>query len=287
MFGIFWCTDTDPNLPHPKYCNNPEYNGNQEKDHREIIGVTKLVVEVTPIDNKLYGGYAMCNICQNETSIDFPSHKCRDGDYVCVCSSGIIYPRPKICTNPAVGRKRLYWVGDDHDDYLFREGYNDDIVPGYSSFAAMDPPPEPADPATKSIYSQLRLLRRTHGFWYSTLDIGHGIAWRTVRVAKQITKACHAWSFVRSVRENDREHNNDRFAGCLRDECDIAVPAYTSNLTNCWVQCFSDALLGANSTSMNGYNGGGMNQRQLLEAWSRPFESDDPVLGGCPDMRLE
>merc|ERR1712224_919104 len=93
MFGIFWCTDTDPNIPHPKYCNNPEYNGNQEKDHRQIIGVTKLVVEVTPIDNKLYGGYAMCNICQNGTSIVSPSHKCRDGDYVCDCFSGIIYPR--------------------------------------------------------------------------------------------------------------------------------------------------------------------------------------------------
>lgn len=286
MFSIFWCTDNNPEVPHPKLCDNPEYDG---KGQYQDIGVTKLIVEVTPIDGKLHGGYALCNICQNETSPVSPSHKCRNGEYVCDCFHGILFRRPKICTNPAVGRKRLYLIGNEHDDSLSREGYYDDVVPGYSMLpAATDPPPPSNDTEFfKSIYSQIRMVRRTHGFWYSTLEIGQGTTWRTVQVAKRITKECHASSFVRSVREHDRTHNNDRFAGCLRDDCDNAPPIYNHSLTNCWVQCFSDALLGPNSTQDKGYNGGGMNQQQLLQAWSRPFESEDLGMGGCPDVRSE
>ena len=298
MLNIFWCSDKNPKVHHPKFfCDNPEYDG---KGRHKDIGVTKLIVQVTPIDNKLYGEYAMCNLCRNGGSPIDPFHKCRHGEYVCDCF-GTVFLRHKKCANPAVGRKRLYYFGGEQDDdsLLFQEGYDyydDVVVPGYSTLLATrtdDRPPPDDTEYNKTVYSQLRAVRRLHGFWYSTLDIGQGRTWRTVRVAKRVTKECHASSFVRSVQEHDRTRNDDRFAECLRDnDCGSGDHHHHNNNNRtqpnkCWVECFADALLGPNSTQAEGYHGGGMNQRELLEAWSRPFDSDDPDKGGCPDMRPE
>jgi hypothetical protein len=278
IFQVFWCND--PNAPPPPpgriRCPNPEYAG---KD----IGVTQLVVEISSSSinhNRLYGPYSMCNICQNQSSPVWPSHTCKDGEYVCDCFGGLIRPKHKLCTNPAVGRKRIYWFGQEQQQWYGRKILPDSY--DHDSNIRDD------DEWTKSILGTLRAAKRTWGFWYSMLDIGEGKTWRKIGVTKKITKACHAASFVTAIQDYSKQNNNNiTFDDCLWENCQVAPVNNTTNttVTPCWAQCFADMTLGPNATSLKGYTGGGMGRNQLVEAWSRPFRSEDPSLGGCPDIR--
>lgn len=288
IFEVFMCTDPKYPLPDKEFrCGNSEYTF----DGADTV-VTEVVVEVTPVDNKLYGSYGTCNPCRNGTSPLRPSYTCHEGEYVCDCRKRKhLIPHLVDCTDPRVGRHRLFPnIKNEHErwmsTYAVSNSINDD-----------DPTPPPQDPSTKTAFAEYRSVTRTWGFWYSMFAAGEGVAWRTVRVTKRLSKACHARSFVQAIAEVTQAQSNNHtrvvsLAGCVREHRCSAPPAGQAaaakdgfEVTPCWAECLADALLGPNATSMDGYGGGGLNQRTLLDAWARPFRSDDPALGGCPDVR--
>ena len=57
----------------------------------------------------------------------------------------------------------------------------------------------------------------------------------------------------------------------------------------CWVHCFFDTVLGpgAVNATVNYTKPGpdkGLTVFELDEAWDRPFATEDPALGGCPNI---
>lgn len=268
-FEIFACSDPEfkDRMP-PGTCDNGE-------THNDDIGVTQLVVEVTPYQNRLYGPYAMCNVCLDGRDPKNARRKCEDEEYVCDCSTW--YLRPTQCTNPAVGRKRLYIPLGEED------GLNEQQL-FYQELTGYDLPPLDEDPDDdplfmKTIYALAHAAKRTWGFWYSTLDIGHNTTWRTVKVAKQVTRACHRATFLESLLADKSIPNNDVFPNCLARDCGTTPQNTTA--TTCWAECFAEWTLGPNATAAE-YRGGGIGRNQLTAAWESPFLPEDQ--GGCPNL---
>jgi len=278
IFQTFPCSSDKP-LPPGVICKNKEYVG-------ENIGITQLVIEVKApsspllrskngegknISSSMYGPYATCNICYDHRSPIRPSHSCQDGKYICDCQeSNRFPPKHTKCTNSIVGR----------------ESVKEEFGPqGIGRFCAYG--------ESKEACATSNAAQRIKGFWYSTLDIGKGKTWHTVKVLKKITKECHANSFLSAVENHNNDTATDCFRGCSRDNNsnDIDDQQVLNNHRNtssvCWVQCFADATLGKNATTYKSYKGdGGMTRKELMEAWAQPFRSSDPNEGGCQDISL-
>ena len=51
----------------------------------------------------------------------------------------------------------------------------------------------------------------------------------------------------------------------------------------CWLRCFFETVLGPDAKVPGGAVTG-MPLSDLLDAWDRPFASEDPAAGGCPPL---
>jgi hypothetical protein len=95
---------------------------------------------------------------------------------------------------------------------------------------------------------------------------------------KRVTKACSDDSVYRYIEERDG-------AGCF-SACQQPLDGRRRNISDeCWVQCLYVTVLGPASGDENP-KARGLSREEMLEAWGRPFASDDPVRGGCPALAL-
>jgi hypothetical protein len=117
------------------------------------------------------------------------------------------------------------------------------------------------------------------GMWYSTLSNGQcghagtNCTWRVAETVKRVSKDCQQQTVFEAV----QEHGAECFDGC---------PKPLNVSTACWTNCFYNTMLGpnANSTAYPTGAGAGLDADDLVAAWLRPFESDDPTKGGCPGI---
>ena len=130
------------------------------------------------------------------------------------------------------------------------------------------------------------------GMWYSTTragmcfetladggGVGDGDArcsWRLLETVKRVSKSCSDDSIYSYIEARDKA---DCFSACH-------APSSGSRNTSdeCWVRCLFVTILGDGAAAAAA--SGGLSRSQLLEAWERPFASDDPSLGGCPALAL-
>jgi hypothetical protein len=128
------------------------------------------------------------------------------------------------------------------------------------------------------------LARKLGGFWYSTRDAGMCTAssswcsWRMVNATKRVSKDCWDNSIYAYVEAKDTR-------GCFAN-CPTPTNGAVRNMSDvCWVTCFFETVLGANSThgTVNASTDG-MALAELDEAWDRVFATDDLEKGGCPDL---
>eukprot|EP01052_Picozoa_sp_SAG31_P032003 SAG31_NODE_3461_length_4248_cov_1.470234_2_plen_169_part_00 len=95
---------------------------------------------------------------------------------------------------------------------------------------------------------------------------------------KRVTKACSDDSIYRYIEERDG-------AGCF-SACQKPLGGGWRNTSDeCWVRCLFVTVLGPASGDHNP-KARGLSRAEMLEAWGRPFASDDPVRGGCPALAL-
>ena len=116
---------------------------------------------------------------------------------------------------------------------------------------------------------------KLQGTWYSTLTQGHGVTWKVVEVVKRVRRDCHSNSFYDVVEK--------RSPACF-NKCKPTPSAPRNTSSLCWAGCFLDTALGPQARSSMGDTSKGMPSKDILAAWSRPFESDDPAKGGCPNV---
>ena len=243
----------DTSAPNSNACINKETQG---KD----LGVTKVVLALS---EQSYGPYATCNICVNGTSPLNHSHACAKGEYVCDCKTDA-YPTQKVPCTASVGRENTtISLGSNGIGRLCSAGSGDDhgkITPEVRMFACQ-------------IGTAADKLQ---GSWFSTVKQGEGVTWRLVEVVKRVRRDCHSNSFYASVERRLPEC----FEGCQQGGA--GASRNTSSL--CWVGCFSDTALGPQARTSTHDLGSGMTRDELIDAWSRPFDSDDGAKGGCPHV---
>ena len=134
----------------------------------------------------------------------------------------------------------------------------------------------------------LSLAEKLGGMWYSTTRAGMcssssatsspPCSWRLLETVKRVTKACSDDSVYRYIEERDG-------AGCF-SACQKPLGGGRRNTSDeCWVRCLYVTVLGPASGDHNP-KARGLSRAEMLEAWGRPFASDDPVRGGCPALAL-
>ena len=133
----------------------------------------------------------------------------------------------------------------------------------------------------------VRLAGKLGGMWYSTTRAGMcssssssspPCSWRLIETVKRVTKACSDDSVYRYIEERDG-------AGCF-SACQKPSGGGRRNTSDeCWVRCLYVTVLGPASGDQNP-RARGLSRAEMLEAWGRPFASDDPVRGGCPALAL-
>jgi len=244
--NVFACS-VQP-VPPGVICDNSEVAGDD-------IGVTRVVVEV----DTNWGPYATCNICVNGTSPLNHSHTCEPTEYVCDCETNDFPPDKVPCT------KGVGW--QNTSAFLGSEG-----VGKFCRFSK-----GPGQVTTCAVGTAADKLQ---GIWFSTLAHGEctaagtpaGCTWRLLSVDKRVQKNCHSDVFLDVVEAHDQ-------SGCF-DAC--GQPRNTSSL--CWAGCFVDTTLGSPARNSTSATQLGMRAAELMDAWNRPFESDDPAKGGCPNI---
>jgi len=259
-------------------------------DEEYDLVVTKLVLEV----NGSYGPYARCLVCTHEEDAD---KYCTEGDYVCQCPSGFsLFPKP--CLNPSIGRAKLTSLFGSHgfNRYCNLVGNNENETflqylsasVGDSSFidstsrtlSTAASGNDDNDVSRSNVLCNMRdAADHISGYWYSPLDIGYEQGtWRTVQMVKRVSRDCHMESFYDAV-EGFAATTKDCFHAC-RDDAMIQQKRNTSS--PCWLECFLDTLLGSVADDTNTREGG-MTKEEIVSAWSRPFDSSNSTIGGCPD----
>jgi hypothetical protein len=128
------------------------------------------------------------------------------------------------------------------------------------------------------------LARKLGGYWYSTRKAGMCTTssdwcnWRVAKTVKRVSKDCADNSIYTYVEAKDTR-------GCFR-KCATPNNGAVRNMSDvCWVTCFFETVLGANSThgTVNETTDG-LSLAQLDEAWDRVFASDNAAIGGCPSL---
>mmetsp|Transcript_63364 Transcript_63364/g.147609 ORF Transcript_63364/g.147609 Transcript_63364/m.147609 type:complete len:321 (+) Transcript_63364:58-1020(+) len=239
---------TDPNSPFLRLsCKNQEV-------HAPDVVVNKLHISV----RRAWSGYAYCNVGLKNNSGPF-GDECPHNKYCCVC--GIPYLKKIKPCHAKVGKKNVK--------------------------LELEWPPAGSCNATAPEWlcwqSKLtdKLSYRDPGYWYSTLDYGYcphhpgrsqNCTWQVTSVDKIVNKTCHSSSFIGAV----ETYNRTCFEGCgpVRN---VSSP--------CWVRCFYTAVLGPDAGKPGG-KVAGIPLDSLVQAWTAPFQSDDPARGGCPELPI-
>ncbi len=228
-------------------------------DNGEVVSddlvITKLRLEV----DSRWGDYARCNICINGS--DHHGHdNCTDGEYICGCGS---FYQPGPCT-PPVGRWNL-------TERMNRECKRD----------------EPYWECWRS-----NVVKKTQGFWYSTLKEGYcgdgsspppaNCTWRVDEVIKVVNKTCSDNSIYSEVEKTDKTSGTDCFSKCS----DSGVGPARNTSSTCWITCFYETVLGPDASKPGGVVAG-MPIEDLQMAWEAPFASEDPTKGGCKALKQD
>lgn len=211
------------------------------------IGVTELVVE----HDEAHGSYATCNICVHGSSPLNHSHHCNAGEYVCDCESPGFPPHRVPCTAQVGWQNTSSFLGSGGVGKFCLFAHGNAKIATCATGTAAD---------------------KLQGIWYSTLLAGRGKTWRVVDVVKRVRRDCHMNSFYGTVEKRAPKC----FAACG------PPPRNTSSL--CWAGCFSDAALGPQARTTIRDTTSGMSREDLMDAWHRPFASDEPAEGGCPNV---
>ena len=234
--------------------------------------VTRLDVEV----DKRYGNYFSCNICQAGRDPWYTAQFQHDEptkwkmrlipEYRCHCNASSPDAEHDQCLDTKVGKKMVYGQSvEDVEDSLSR-----------------------SSPA--SDFYLVNTASRLGGSWYSLLRAGlctetsSQCSWRLApkSVAKRITKACADISIFSYIEGKDKK-------GCFRacgytfaGKHSLARARNTSD--PCWLGCLFSTALGQQSNSKQVGEKVGLNRKLLLQAWDRPFASENASLGGCPAL---
>lgn len=245
----------------PLECAHPELDFQGECLNDELVAddlvVSKLVLEV----DSRFGEYGRCNVC-GENGIDpFSGLSCEPSTYFCSCGD---YLGAKECDGSAVGM----------------ENVGDVLQPEWCDW----------DLYVKAPWScwALNVLKATNGGrWYSMTEAGYcddrpdgmPCSWRVVNVEKVVSKECSDAALINAVQSNDSD-------GCF-DLCPRTPEGSFNTSSNCYIGCFYKTVLGPRGmlpiqSHRENLITDGMSFADLADAWSRPFESDDPLLDGCP-----
>ena len=189
---------------------------------------------------------------------------CTSGEYVCDCPSGdcdlIRVGSLDIATNNAGGS------GLHH------------FITSTSKMGITLP-----EIITKNMTSWYHnLANKLGGAWYSTRKEGmctgggQRCGWQLLETVKRVSKSCSDHSAFSYIEDKDQ-------TGCF-DACAIPLDGSVRNTSDeCWARCLFVTVLGPDA-GRNGITTGpasGLSKEELLEAWERPFASENPALGGC------
>lgn len=113
-----------------------------------------------------------------------------------------------------------------------------------------------------------------NSYWYNTLRAGgceNGVVspdctWRVVEVVKTTSAVCHNKQIDVSVE-------------ALASSCLGTSPGCASDV-KCYTTCYMEALLGAKATTPFQ----GLSADAITAIFTKPFQSEDPNLGGCPNI---
>ncbi|KAJ8599460.1 hypothetical protein CTAYLR_008052 [Chrysophaeum taylorii] len=209
--------------------------------------ISKLVLEV----DTRYGEYARCNYCDNGTD-PFSGLACQAGEYFCTCGD---YMQSYQCTETEVGKENISIAFAN-----FTCTWDTYVVAPWRCWST-------------------NVAQKTGGLWYSTLSTGEcpgpNCTWRLVSVDKVVSKNCSNDVIFDAVESADQ-------VACF-DAC--GYPRNTSSA--CWIGCFYQTVLGPEGmlpTPYPGFKHSGMSLDDLVDAWTRPFNFDDPAMGGCPPI---
>mmetsp|Transcript_28800 Transcript_28800/g.92738 ORF Transcript_28800/g.92738 Transcript_28800/m.92738 type:complete len:332 (-) Transcript_28800:104-1099(-) len=234
-------------LASPMDCANTELDGDD-------LVVSKLELEV----DSRFGDYGRCNTCGAEGIDPFSGLPCPANEYFCTCGS---YDDPYECASSKVGVENLTQVFDP-------------AVCTWDIYVA-----------APWVCWQYNTVGLTGGAWYSMPKEGYcddsslddddaPCSWRVAKVEKVIAKDCSDRSIDAAVQGHDS-------SGCF-EACGEPLNASSP----CYVGCFYKTVLGDGGMlpvqSGDALKGGAMSFDLLKDAWSRPFDSDDPALFGCP-----
>ena len=148
---------------------------------------------------------------------------------------------------------------------------------------------------TRLDYWRYNVADLVGGHWYSTPSSGlcggpHAstvdgkkeCTWRVAEVTKKVSRSCHDAAMFAAVEEYAARTGwtSDCFSKCANPR-NVSDP--------CWIACYYDTMLGANSSTCFGGPSssclrGHMPINELEGAWLAPFRSSDPAKRGCPDL---
>jgi hypothetical protein len=112
-----------------------------------------------------------------------------------------------------------------------------------------------------------------NAYWYNTMRAGGCVGgvispdctWRVVETVKTTNATCHNAQIDANV--------ETLASSCLsRSGCRSDIKCYTT--------CYMEALLGVNATSPSQ----GLTADAITAIFTKPFKSEDPNLGGCPNI---
>merc|ERR1711935_860008 len=276
------CVNTSSTFRAHFDCDNPERSGK--------LVVTRVELE---IDTRT-AGYSGCNLCNGTNP--FTQKPCKVGTYVCDCESSFTggpecIPDKVGVTNvtaafgstlPSVTCQHNFDVfcGDvkhdsdkcyecvkaNHSDLSSSCARSDHLCP--NDFDSCQ------DGAPKIDWScwAANIVRKTGGFWYSTLAQGQctesseACSWKTHGL-KTINETCLKGTVASTVESHDRV---GCFSGCGARDFN----------SKCWIGCFFDTLLGKQARSSQYLPLGGMSVADVERSWTDAFLPEEK--GGCP-----
>ena len=206
--------------------------------------------------------------CLRYSSLPHPviGRNCTNGEYVCDCPSG-------DCDPIKVGSHKVWDVSDAADNRAAIEKFITTSTTHGVTFPQI---------ITKNMTSWYqKLAQKLGGAWYSTrkagmcTDQGQRCGWQLLETVKRVSKSCLDNSVFSYIEGKDQ-------TGCF-DACAIPRDGTVRNTSDeCWARCLFVTVLGPDAGfDITTDSRSGLSREELLEAWARPFASENPALGGC------
>jgi len=265
-------------------------------DNAERFGKDLVVTQVQLEMDSRTGGYSGCNLCNGSDPLT--GKPCEVGKYICDCESS--FSGGPECDPTRVGIDNVTAAFSatkpskkcQRDFESFCGAVQHDVDQcwrcskvNYSKFSSScarsdqlcpNPWDKCQDGESKQEWScwQSNIVRKTGGFWYSTLAQGHctessgACSWKSNGL-KTINETCLKATVANTVESHD-------LAGCFS-----GCGARDMN-SKCWIGCFFDTLLGKKARSSQWLPLGGMAVADVERSWTNAFLPHDQ--GGCPEV---